>query len=139
MYALDSFEKFLRVLKNQPNVPPEISGLHDEIRTAFPDLRDVRNTSQHMEDRSRGIGARRKGQPPQLLELQPIDNELVKSENGALILNCLNGTKYGNTMADGHYGEVDVSPASMEALRSIFQRLLEAFAWKGPKAHLPSI
>ncbi|MGD6735326.1 hypothetical protein ACP5PY_02660 [Photobacterium leiognathi subsp. mandapamensis] len=55
------------------------------------------------------------------------------------MLNCLNGTKYGNTMADGHYGEVDVSPASMEALRSVFQRLLEAFPWKGPKVHLPSV
>ncbi|WP_419207036.1 hypothetical protein ACN08N_19845 [Photobacterium leiognathi subsp. mandapamensis] len=92
-----------------------------------------------MEDRSRGLGAGRRGQPPQPLELKPIDNGMVKSENGALMLNCLNGTKYGNTMADGHYGEVDVSPASMEALRSVFQRLLEAFPWKGPKVHLPSV
>jgi hypothetical protein len=139
LYALDSFDKFLRVLKNQPNVPEVISGLHDEIGISFPDLRGVRNTSQHMEDRSRGLGAGRRGLPPQPLELQPIDNELVKSENGALMLNCLNGTKYGNTMADGHYGEVDVSPASMEALHSIFQKLLEAFSWKGSKVHLPSI
>lgn len=139
LYALDSFDKFLSVLKNQPNVPAVISELHDEVAIYFPDLRGVRNTSQHMEDRSRGLGAGRRGQPPQPLELQPIDNEFVKSESGVLMLNCLNGTKYGNTMADGHYGEVDVSPVSMESLQSILQRLLEAFSWKGPKAHLPSI
>lgn len=42
-------------------------------------------------------------------------------------------------MAYGHYEEVDVSPALMEALQSIFQKLLKAFSWKGPKVHLPSI
>ena len=136
LYALDSFDKFIKVLKNQPNVPKILSDLHNEIGQAFPNLRGVRNTSQHMEDRSRGLGA---GRNPKPLELKPIDNQLVRSENGALMLNCLNGTKYGNTMADGHYGEVDVSPESMEALHSIFQKVLDAFTWKGPKSHLPNI
>ncbi|MGC9458258.1 hypothetical protein [Vibrio genomosp. F10] len=136
LYALDSFDKFMNVLKKQPNVPSSVSDLHSEIGKAFPNLRGVRNTSQHMEDRSRGLGA---GRNPQPLDLKPIDNQLVKSEGGALMLNCLNGTKYGNTMSDGHYGEVDVSPASMEALHSIFQQVLDSFNWKGPKSHLPSI
>ncbi|MGD6735322.1 hypothetical protein ACN08N_19815 [Photobacterium leiognathi subsp. mandapamensis] len=42
LYALDSFDKFLRVLKNQSKVPPKVSELHDEIGTCFPDLRGVR-------------------------------------------------------------------------------------------------
>ncbi|MCH7502426.1 MAG: hypothetical protein IIA10_03615 [Proteobacteria bacterium] len=136
LYSLDAFDKLLNVLKNLSNSPPAIQKLHREFGESFSDLRGVRNTSQHMEDRSRGLGA---GRNPQPLDLKPIDNQLIKADGGALVLNNLIGTKYGNTMADGHYGEVDVSPASMEALTSIFQRTLDAFDWKGPKNHLPNI
>jgi hypothetical protein len=135
LYALDSFDRFLNVLKRQPNVPPKLEDMYTKFGSEFPHLRGVRNSSQHMEDRSRGLGA---GRNPQSLELKPIDNQLIKSEGGALVLNSLNGTKYGNTMADGHYGEVDVSPPSMEALQAIFQDILNAFDWKGSKCHLPS-
>ena len=136
LYALDSFDKFLKVLKNKTGIPPMIEEIHKKFGESFIDLRGVRNTSQHMEDRSRGLGA---GRNPKPLELKPIDNKIIKADGGALVLNCLNGTKYGNIMSDGHYGEVDVSPASMEILHDIFQETLNAFNWKGPKNHLPSI
>ncbi|MCL1095663.1 hypothetical protein [Shewanella kaireitica] len=136
LYALDSFDKFTKVLKNNPISPESISDFYDEISVTFPDLRGVRNTSQHMEDRSRGLGA---GRNPKPLDLKPINNNMVNSDNGALMLNCLNGTKYGNTMADGHYGEVDVSPRSMEMLQSILQRILDALSWTGAKSHYPNI
>jgi hypothetical protein len=136
LYALDLFDKFLNVLKSQPNAPEKIPELHERFGASFPDLRLVRNTVQHMEDRSRGLGA---GRNPKPLDLRPVDNQLIKAEGGALILNCLNGTKYGNTMSDGHYGEIDVSPESMKSLCSIFQEVLDSFEWKGPKNHLPNI
>jgi hypothetical protein len=53
-------------------------------------------------------------------------------------LNYLNGTIYGNTMSDGHYGEVDVSPDSMTKVQSVFQEVIDSFRWKGPKFHYPS-
>jgi len=136
LYAIDSFDKFLKVLSKTDGVPNVITTLYDEFGKAFPDLRGVRNTAQHMEDRARGLGA---GRNPQPLDLKPVDNQMVKASSGALMLNCLNGTKYGNTMADGHYGEVDVSPPSMEALHSIFQQVLTSFKWKGSQRHLPSL
>lgn len=136
LYALDSFEKFLNVLKQQPQVPQTVSELHVKFSSIFPQLRGVRNSAQHMEDRSRGLGA---GKNPKPLELKPIENGTFSAPDGAIILDYLNGTKYGNTMADGHYGEVDVSPSSMKSLTSIFQSLLDSFEWKGPKRHLPSI
>jgi len=135
LYALDSFDKFLDVLKKQSNVPSELEEIHIKFGKEFPDLRGVRNSAQHMEDRSRGLGA---GRNPKPLELKPIDNRFIKSEGGAIVLNGLNGTKYGNTMADGHYGEVDVSPQSMEALCVILQDILEAFKWTGSKKHFPN-
>lgn len=137
LYALDSFDKFLGVLSGEEGVPAIVSELHSQIGEAFPDLRGVRNTAQHLEDRSRALGA---GKKPKPLDLKPVENNMVSSPNGGvLILNSLNGSKYGSTMADGHYGEVDVSPESMERLQNILQHTLEAFDWHGPKQHGPSV
>jgi hypothetical protein len=135
LYALDAFDKILGVLAREAGVPPKLAEWHAQIEIQFPNLRGVRNTAQHIEDRGRGLGA---GRNPQPLDLKPIDNNFIKAPGGALVLNSLNGTKYGSTMADGHYGEVDVSPHSMEQLQRILVGVLECFQWHGPKQHLPN-
>lgn len=133
LYAMDAFDKFLTVLSKTAGVPPEIAQLSNKMNEHFPDLRGVRNSAQHQEDRARGLGVR-----GAKIDLKPIDNTLVKAPGGVLMLNCLNGSKYGSTMADGHYGEVDVSPESMERLQSVLIEVLNCFNWSGPKRHLPS-
>jgi hypothetical protein len=135
LYALDGFDKMLGVLAREPGVPEELTEWHRKVEDAFPDLRGVRNTAQHMEDRARGLGA---GKNPKPLDLKPVQNALVHAPGGALILNSLNGSRYGSTMADGHYGEVDVSPESVERLQFILEGVLARFKWHGPKEHLPS-
>ena len=135
LYALDAFDKFLGVLAKEPNVPPEVANLHARMAKDFPDLRGVRNTAQHLEDRARGLGA---GKNPQPLDLKPITNSFINAPGGGLlVLNGLNGSKYGSTMSDGHYGEIDVSPESMQRLQAVLQDLLELFKWRGPKQHSP--
>lgn len=136
LYALDGFDKFLGVLAKEDNVPKAISELHKKISITFPDLRGVRNTAQHLEDRSRSLGA---GRTPKPLDLKPISNGFISAPNGgALILSSLNGSKYGSTMSDGHYGEVDVSPESMSHLQGILTSVLNSFKWHGSKQHKPS-
>ena len=120
LYAIDSFDKFLKTLSNTEGVPEVIGTLHTRLGELFPDLRGVRNSAQHLEDRARGLGA---GRNPKPLDLKPVDNNMVSAPNGALILNCLNGSMYGNTMADGHYGEVDISTKSVDGLQEIFQEV----------------
>lgn len=96
----------------------------------------MRNTAQHLEDRSRGLGS---GKSPKPLDLKPIDNNFISAPGGVLVLNSLNGSKYGSTMADGHYGEVDVSPESMSHLQEILNNILGSFKWHGSKQHKPSV
>jgi len=133
IYALDGFDKFLKVLSKEEGAPPEIALLSERFGREFPDLRGVRNTNQHLEDRARGLGA---GRNPKPLELQP--PEVGRPGNaGALMLSSLMDDRYGCTMADGHFGEVRVSPHSMEVLRDIFCRALYSFAWKGGPQHRP--
>lgn len=136
LYALDGFAKFLAVLSKEDNVPETILDIHRKMLSIFPDLIGVRNTAQHLEDRSRGLGA---GKNPKSLDLKPINNGFIYAPNGgALILNGLNGSKYGATKADGYYGEIDVSPDSMVHLQEILHDVLNSFKWNGPKQHKPS-
>ncbi|EPO9638512.1 hypothetical protein G3W18_08175 [Klebsiella pneumoniae] len=135
LYALDTIDKFLKVMSDESGAPQEIKLLHTQIANDFPNLRGVRNSTQHLEDRARGLGA---GRSPQPLNLQPVNNGSILAPQGALILSSLNGTKFGCTMADGHFGEVDVSPESMGKLQSIIQKTFNAFEWNGPKQHLPT-
>lgn len=134
--ALDTFDKFLGVLSREAKVPVEITELHAQFAVAFPDLRAVRNTVQHLEDRARGLGA---GRDPKPMKLKPIETEMISAPSGGvLVLNNLNGSRYGSTTADGHYGEVDVSPESMQRLQQILHSVLQCFRWRGSKQHSPS-
>lgn len=136
LYALDAFDKFLGVLAKEENVPEGVAKFHAQIAEKFPHLRGVRNTAQHLEDRAQGLGA---GKNPQPLDLKPISNNLVSAPSGGVLaLNCLNGLSYGSTMSDGHYGEIDVSPESMQSLQNILVGVLQSFKWRGSKQHAPS-
>ncbi len=136
LYALDAFDKFLGVLSKEANVPEQVATFQVQISEAFPNLRGVRNTAQHLEDRARGLGA---GKNPQPLDLKPVTNNLINAQSGGvLVLSCLNGSRYGSTMSDGHYGEIDVSPESMQRLQKILEGILHSFNWRGPKQHAPS-
>ncbi|WP_060494461.1 hypothetical protein [Pseudomonas sp. NBRC 111140] len=140
LYALDGFDKALKVLAKTPDVPMDAAEQFKRMGEKFPCLRGVRNTAQHLEDRIRGLGEPAgRGKPCPPLDLQPMENEIAHAPaGGVLFTNCLSGSNYGSTMADGHYGQVDVSPVSMEALSEILHAVLNAFAWTGPKRHLPS-
>lgn len=133
--ALDTFGKFLGVLEGISGVPAEeISSIHVDFNQHFPDLRKVVNSNRHKEDRSRGLGVSKNSK----MVLQPIQNDFIHAPaGGVLLLDTLNGSRYGNTTADGIYGEVDVSRDSMEKLQSILQRIYNSFSWKGAREHLP--
>jgi hypothetical protein len=62
---------------------------------------------------------------------------MVNAPEGALILQGLNGTKYGATMADGHYGEVEVSQSSLACIRDHIELVFGAMPWSGPEQHFP--
>lgn len=130
LYALDNFERFLGMMSVATDAPAGLGEIHLEIAKAFPNLREVRNTQHHLEDRFLGIGARKKP-----LELKHSENTLFSGK--MLALTNLNGSKFGSTMADGHYGEVDVSVESMETLQHILTAVLNSFVWDGREMHYP--
>ncbi|RAU43690.1 MULTISPECIES: hypothetical protein [unclassified Pseudomonas] len=134
LYALDSFDKLLNVLAKEPGAPSALTDAKDEMARLFPTLREVRNSAHHIEDRLRYLGKYNKP-----LDLKPVNAGGIRAPGGALILDNLNGSRYGATMVDGHFGEVDVSNESMEGLQAVLNNVYRAYPWKGPKQHLPSV
>lgn len=133
VFALDGVAKTLKVIAEQP-IPNDSSGALTSLGQAIPDLVGVRNTAQHQEDRIRRLDHRARP-----IDLQPIDNNLIRSEGGALVLNSLNDDRYGCTLSDGRFGEVEVSDSSLLAARDAVQQLVNSLAWKGPPRLTPMV
>lgn len=123
LFALDNIVKGLRALA-QSSVPSVASQALADLTAALPDLTHVRNTAHHHEDRARGLG--RSGTP---LDLKPIDAGGIKADGGAIVLDNLSGSRYGCTVADGRFAEVDVTADSLTAARDAIQRVLDSIEW----------
>ena len=132
VYALDSIRRTLIVVAQQPTATAAAEACI-ELDQRIPDLVGVRDTAHHPEDRIRKLDKR--GRP---ITPQPIDNNMFKAPGGGvLVLDNLNGSRYGCTLSDGRFAEVDVSAASLFAARDVIQRVVDSLPWRGPRRLSP--
>lgn len=132
LFALDNIGKSLRTLARLPGVPEGVRQVIASWPDEFPDLVGVRDSAHHADERAIGEARQRP------IETKPIDNGAIKVDGGGVIvLGSLRGRNFGNTMADGHYGEVEVSEESARKAQALVQKVLDAFNWSGPSMHLP--
>jgi hypothetical protein len=131
LHSIDRIRKTLRELETLEGVPESVEDVGERFNNAFPDLRRVRNTTAHVEDRARGLF---RGEE---LDLKPIQNSLISAPEGAIAIENLNGNRFGSIMENGEYGEVEISAAKIEVLTDCIQSVIEAFDWRGPARHYP--
>ena len=128
LYALDGISKALGVLADTSGVPLGVKTAKNAYDAALPDLVGVRDSSHHVEDRARslsGQGKKKKPVPP------------LPGNNRLIITNGLRGNQFGHTLADGRYGEVDISATSVETAQTAIQSAFDALAWHGPSRTVP--
>lgn len=130
--ALESIRKAFQAMQKLPGMPTEVAEVVRGIDEAVPAMRHVRNSIQHGEDRIRGLEHGR------TIDLKPVDSRMVKAPDGFLVYDSLDGTRFGCTMADGQFGEVDVSPTTAGIMTTAVQQIVDAFQWDGPTRHVPS-
>lgn len=132
--ALDSIAQTVDQMIGEGWEPFALSEVARSWESKVPNVRAVRNTVAHESERAM---RRRQGGKP--IALQPIENGFVSAPGGGvLILNSLDGNRFGCTMADGHYGEVEVSVDSLVATTELVQGALDSFTWTGPVHWSPS-
>lgn len=132
VYAMDMIERSLSQLMRLSSIP-DLTAIQKSWADAFPDLVHVRDSAHHAEDRVRG---KRYDKP---LPNKPVMNDAVHAPHGGvLIVDMLNENRYGGTLGDGSYGEVDLSVDSLRIAGQVVQAVLSAFTWTGPTDHRPS-
>lgn len=131
--ALDSIAQTVDQMIGEGWEPVALSEAAARREAKVPNVRAVRNTVAHESERAL---LRRQG--GKSINLQPVENSMISAPGGVLVLNSLNNNRYGCTMADGHYGEVEVSPDSLLATTELVQNVLDAFVWTGPERWSPS-
>lgn len=132
--AIDYIEKLINVLSTINGVPNGINTINEEFKEEFKNLRKIRNSEQHLEDRIRGIGPH-----GNKINLKPINNEFIET-NGAtnvLAINNINGTKFGTVIDTGEYAEIDISLETLVKVRDFIQRVINIFSWSGSKTYFP--
>ncbi|MGI9148521.1 MAG: hypothetical protein ACR2IK_18540 [Chloroflexota bacterium] len=86
LYALDTVLKALAQLAHIEGVPARVETELANYRSAFPSLKDVRDSAHHVEDRVHGKARNKK------LVLKPVQNAAISAPTGgALIVDMLNG------------------------------------------------
>lgn len=66
-------------------------------------------------------------------------NETINAPHGGvLVVDQLTNDRYGGTLADGSYGEVEVSLKSAVVAQQAVQAAFDAWTWKGPTRMAPS-
>ena len=69
---------------------------------------------------------------------QPILHGAIHAPDGGVhVLDMLNGNRYGGTLADGAFGEVEISVLTVASAQKVIQQVLDAFSWRGPGQHKP--
>lgn len=118
----------------EPHESAAILQACDGFAAALPGLKGVRDSTEHAEDRVRGEARGKK------LEPAPMINEAIHAPGGGvLIMNMLNGRKFGCTLADGTFAELEVSDATTAIASSAVQAVYDALPWRpGHRLHDPS-
>jgi hypothetical protein len=118
VYALDTIDKSLVLLCKLKATPMAVHEALAEFRNAFPGLNGVRNSAHHVEDRVQGKAWK-------------------KHVDGIFATDILQDSRYGGSLEDGSYGELDVTFASVDHARRTVQAVLDAYKWIGYPMHFP--
>lgn len=74
----------------------------------------------------------------QKIDLKPIDEGTIHAPGGGVTVpSSLNNNRFGCTMADGQFGEVEVSSGTLTDVGGLTQRTIDVFVWQGPGRFAP--
>lgn len=117
LMALDRIERILHALSGLPDAPAGLATAHNAFQAHMPDLRGVRNSVSHHDQRLLGRGR----------ELPRIPR----------VLENLSGNRFKTTTGAGRIGEVELSPITVDCARRCIQQAIDALPWTGHRRHYP--
>lgn len=105
----------------------EIDRIKKVMGAKLPDVREIRNSIAHVEDRAMGVRMRRGS--PEKIDLQ--DNVDAPLPGRAMILPTIRDDRLGCTLADGTYREVAVSVETISLMIRALRSIYNCYRWSG--------
>jgi hypothetical protein len=141
LYAADMIGKLLLKIATHPFLTDMEKTAIEQVRgkflAQFPTLKDTRDSVQHYEERVQGM-AKPPGKKSAAITPQPVPGGVVFPAGATpFVVSMLEGDTYRTTLADGRLGAVDVTVASLRALRDVVQEALDALPLDGGEQILP--
>lgn len=103
----------------------EVNEVWDWFKSCFPELRDVRNSSAHIEDRLQFLSGKKDKKTR-----QPIPINVPRGPGLTSVMSeTLLGNKLTSLLSDGTHGSVAISAESLDNATSAIQAAINAFHW----------
>ena len=116
VYSLNTIRMLLNKLQEHFNPPDAAKVLISEYDNRFRNLKHIRDSSVHIEDRGRGI-YRRKGKEHEV-------------QSTVIVLGCFSERRFDFTGEDGRcYGE-EISESTLLLAHRILQAIINAYNWE---------
>lgn len=113
VHSLYDVQKFIDVLGNLSGNSQEIDAASAELTSKLPDLKGVRDSEQHLEERLQGLT---RGQ---------------KLPTSQLWIGNLMNKNYEMTTESGRIGRIEVSRETLDIAASCIQRTIDSLQWTG--------
>lgn len=113
VFSLNSIGEMLRHLSDDTKSPISIQGQHEEYKRRFGHLKHIRDSAIHIEDRGRGRTRHQK----------PLRTHLI-------VLGGFIERRFTFTGEDGKQYEIEISEGTLQTVRQIIQKLIEAYTWE---------
>ncbi|WP_332847590.1 hypothetical protein [Pseudomonas lactucae] len=127
LFSLDYFQCLLGQIAQDDRSPASVKAVSEKLNVLIPDVRHVRNSAHHIEQRIEGLHHKSP------IHTKPIDNEFIYAPQGGMIIGSLMMDRLSYTMQNGEVGGVSVNEETMLFFAEIYQELLYSFEWYGPK------
>jgi hypothetical protein len=131
LYSLDNFGQLLNVIPSGQDLPQKIDTIRKDFNNKLPLLRQIRNSAHHIEDRIRRYGTPSQSKKCVKMNLQPVQNNILRGNFSAVIIGNLNGNKLSYTVNDGSYQEIEISIATLNIAVETLQNIINIFKWEG--------
>lgn len=113
VYSLNSITEILKVFKKYSNLPHDVLVLVSEYKSIFGNIKHIRDSATHIENRGRALDKNGNIIPASLI-----------------VLGGFNERRYEFTGSDGKCYGVEISESTLLLAHRILQSIINAFKWE---------
>ena len=113
VYSIDSISKLLDVLHKELKPPDAVQLLISQYSLRFGDLKHIRDSIAHIEDRGRALDKNHK----------PIPTSII-------VLGCFNDRRFEFTASNGKCYAVEISDSTLLSVHGILQEIINSYNWE---------